>query len=68
MPDALPRPAGVAVVPCFNEGSNPIGISRALLEIPDLTVAFVDDASDAPSREVLDSLAGRDARVRVVRN
>ncbi|MEO6836016.1 MAG: glycosyltransferase [Candidatus Tumulicola sp.] len=68
MPDAFPRAAGVAVVPCFNEGRNPIDLSATLLAVPDLDVVFVDDGSDAESRAALDSLSQHGSRVRVVRN
>jgi cellulose synthase/poly-beta-1,6-N-acetylglucosamine synthase-like glycosyltransferase len=68
MPDALPRIASVAVVPCFNEGRNPIDLAAVLLAVPDLQVVFVDDGSEGASREALDALTQRDTRVRVVRN
>jgi cellulose synthase/poly-beta-1,6-N-acetylglucosamine synthase-like glycosyltransferase len=68
MPDASPKPASVAVVPCYNEGRNPIDLSAALLTVPDLCVVFVDDGSEGKSRDALDSLSRLDTRVRVVRN
>ena len=68
MPDGLLKTAGVAVIPCFNEGRNPIDLSQALLAVPGLDAIFVDDASEGESREVLQSLAQFAPRVRVVRN
>ncbi len=68
MPDASPKPASVAIVPCYNEGRNPIDLSAALLAVPDLSVIFLDDASEGASRDALDSVTHSDPRVRVVRN
>ena len=68
MADAFPKAAGVAVIPCFNEGRNPIDTCSAVLSVPGLHAIFVDDASEGESRDVLQSLARTDARVTVVRN
>lgn len=68
MPDGIPKAAAVALVPCFNEGTNPLDLAGTLLTVPNLRAVFIDDAGDAPSREALDLLGRRDARVRVVRN
>lgn len=68
MADAFPRAAGVAVIPCFNEGRNPIDTCAAVLSVPGLRAIFVDDASEGESRDVLQSLAGNDARLTIVRN
>ena len=68
MPDASPKPASVAVVPCYNEGRNPIDLAAALLAVPGLAVLFVDDASEGESRDALDSISQSDSRVHVVRN
>ncbi len=72
MPDAslkpAIKPASVAIVPCFNEGRNPIDLSAALLAVPDLSVIFIDDASEGASRDALDSVSRSDARAQVVRN
>jgi cellulose synthase/poly-beta-1,6-N-acetylglucosamine synthase-like glycosyltransferase len=57
MPEALPQPASVAFVPCYNEGRNPIEVASVLASVPGLTVVFLDDGSDAVSRQVLDGLA-----------
>jgi cellulose synthase/poly-beta-1,6-N-acetylglucosamine synthase-like glycosyltransferase len=68
MPDALPRPARVAVVPCYNEGRNPIDLASVLTSVPDLDVLFVDDASDPQSRQVLSDLASGPACIHVRQN
>jgi cellulose synthase/poly-beta-1,6-N-acetylglucosamine synthase-like glycosyltransferase len=68
MPDAFPKTAGVAVIPCYNEGRNPADICAALLAVPDLSVVFVDDGSEGESRDALDSLSRTGSRVCVVRN
>jgi cellulose synthase/poly-beta-1,6-N-acetylglucosamine synthase-like glycosyltransferase len=68
MPDAFSKPASIAVIPCYNEGRNPIDLAAALLAVPDLSMVFVDDGSEGESRDVLDSLSQSDPRVRVVRN
>ncbi|MBV8371830.1 MAG: glycosyltransferase family 2 protein [Candidatus Eremiobacteraeota bacterium] len=68
MPDAFRTAAGVAVVPCYNEGRNPIELTAALSAVPDVTVVFVDDASETESRDALDSLSQTNSRVRIVRN
>jgi cellulose synthase/poly-beta-1,6-N-acetylglucosamine synthase-like glycosyltransferase len=66
VPDALPRTARVAVVPCYNEGRNPIDLLASLLTVPELSVVFIDDGSDGPSRDVLNEISH--PRVAVVRN
>ncbi|MGA8533623.1 MAG: glycosyltransferase [Candidatus Tumulicola sp.] len=68
MPGAYPKPASVAVVPCYNEGRNPLDLSAALLAVPDLCVVFVDDGSEGESRAALDAVARLDSRIRVERN
>jgi cellulose synthase/poly-beta-1,6-N-acetylglucosamine synthase-like glycosyltransferase len=68
MPDASHKPASIAVVPCYNEGRNPIELSAALLAVPDLSAIFVDDGSEGESRDVLDTISHSDSRVRVMRN
>jgi cellulose synthase/poly-beta-1,6-N-acetylglucosamine synthase-like glycosyltransferase len=68
MPDAFPRAASVAVVPCFNEGRNPLDLVAVLLAVPDLHAIFVDDGSEGSSRVALDEVSRRDPRVAVVRN
>lgn len=68
MPDGFPKAAAVAIVPCFNEGRNPLDLAETLLEIPDLYAVFVDDGSEGSSAETLALLAKRDPRVRVDRN
>jgi cellulose synthase/poly-beta-1,6-N-acetylglucosamine synthase-like glycosyltransferase len=68
MPDAFPKAASVAVIPCYNEGRNPIDLSAALLAVPDLCAVFVDDGSEGESREALDSLSHLSSRIRVVHN
>ncbi|HEY1655344.1 MAG TPA: glycosyltransferase family 2 protein [Candidatus Tumulicola sp.] len=68
MPDGLPEAAAVAVVPCFNEGRNPLDLAEILLDVPELSAVFVDDASEADSARALQSLATRDPRVAVERN
>lgn len=56
MPEALLGAAGVALVPCYNEGRNPLDLCSVLTSIPGLSVAFLDDESEAASREVLAQL------------
>ena len=68
MPDALAKTAGVAVIPCYNEGRNPIDLCAPLLGVPDLRATFVDDASEGKSGGVLQSLDSVSPRIRVVRN
>jgi cellulose synthase/poly-beta-1,6-N-acetylglucosamine synthase-like glycosyltransferase len=68
MSDGSPARVAVAVVPCFNEGNNPNALAHALMTVPDLFAVFVDDGSDPESRRVLDALAQREPRIRVVRN
>jgi len=68
MPDVLAKTAGVAVIPCYNEGRNPIDLCAALLAVPDLRVVFVDDGSDETSRDALKSLEQFAPRVVVLRN
>lgn len=69
MPDAIPRAASVAVVPCFHEGRNPIDLAAVLSAVPDLHAVFIDDGGgDVASRDALDALLERGPRVRVVRN
>jgi glycosyltransferase involved in cell wall biosynthesis len=68
MPDASRTAASVAVVPCYNEGRNPIELAAVLREVPDLRVVFVDDGSEGESRAALDSLSQSDSRIRIVRN
>jgi len=68
MPDAFRTAAGVAVVPCYNEGRNPIELAAALTAVPDLDVVFVDDGSEGESRDALDALSRSDSRIRIVRN
>lgn len=67
MPDALPKTAGVALIPCFNEGRNPVELRAALRAVPNLRITFIDDGSTGESRDALDALAA-DGSVRVVRN
>lgn len=67
MPGLL-KTAGVAVIPCYNEGRNPIDLCQALLAVPGLDAVFVDDASEGESRAALESLARHAPRIRVVRN
>ena len=57
MSEALVGSAGVALVPCYNEGRNPVDLCSVLSSVPGLTVVFLDDGSDAGSREVLAGLA-----------
>lgn len=68
MPDARPQAAGVALIPCYNEGRNPIDLCAALLAVPDLDAIFIDDAGDDESSAVLRSLEAHGPRVAVVRN
>lgn len=68
MPDGIPKAAAVALVPCFNEGRNPLDLADALLSVPNLRAVFIDDAGDAESRAVLDALGRRDARIVVAHN
>jgi cellulose synthase/poly-beta-1,6-N-acetylglucosamine synthase-like glycosyltransferase len=68
MSDAPGRPTSVAVVPCFNEERNPANLAPVLLSVPDLHVLFLDDASDDPSRAVLNDLARDHERISVERN
>lgn len=68
MPDGILETAAVALVPCFNEGRNPLDLAGALLAVPNLQAIFIDDAGDAESRAALDELRRRDRRIRVVRN
>src|SRR5947209_7511901 len=65
MSDASPSPAGVAIVPCYNEGRNPLSLCEALLSVPDLRVELLDDGSEGESRHVLDELARTQPRVTV---
>jgi cellulose synthase/poly-beta-1,6-N-acetylglucosamine synthase-like glycosyltransferase len=68
MPDAFRTAPGVAVVPCYNEGRNPIELAAALIAVPDLDVVFIDDGSEGESRDALDALSRSDPRIRIVRN
>jgi cellulose synthase/poly-beta-1,6-N-acetylglucosamine synthase-like glycosyltransferase len=68
MPDALAKTAGVAVIPCYNEGRNPIDLCAPLLGVPDLRATFVDDASEGESGGALQSIGSVSPRIRVVRN
>ena len=44
MPDAFPKTAGVALIPCYNEGRNPVELSD-VAGVPDLHIVFIDDGS-----------------------
>jgi glycosyltransferase involved in cell wall biosynthesis len=67
MQDSLHKTADVAIVPCFNEGRNPVDLYTALTSVADLSVVFIDDGSNAESAAVLEALS-HEPRVRVVRN
>ena len=68
MPDALPRTAGVALIPCYNEGRNPVELCTALRTVPNLRAVFIDDASTGDSAAALDSLERFAPQIRVERN
>lgn len=53
MSEALIGSAGVALVPCYNEGRNPVDLCSVLSSISGLSVAFLDDGSEGTSRDVL---------------
>lgn len=68
MPDALAKPASVAVIPCYNEGRNPIELAATLRTVSELSMVFCDDGSEGASADALEELSRIDpARVRVVR-
>jgi cellulose synthase/poly-beta-1,6-N-acetylglucosamine synthase-like glycosyltransferase len=68
MPDALPKTAGVALIPCYNEGRNPVELCAAVRAVRNLQAVFIDDGSTGQSRVALDALAQLAPNVRVVRN
>ena len=68
MPDALPKTAGVALIPCYNEGRNPVELCAAVRAVPNLRAVFIDDASTDDSAAALDSLAQFAPAIRVERN
>lgn len=68
MPDALPKTAGVALIPCYNEGRNPVELCAAVRAVPNLQAVFIDDGSTGESRAALDTVAQLAPGVRVVRN
>jgi biofilm PGA synthesis N-glycosyltransferase PgaC len=61
-------PPVTVLVPCYNEGENAEEtLSHALaLDYPDFEVVAIDDGSSDDTGEVLDRLAARDPRLRVV--
>ena len=68
MPDALPKTAGVALIPCYNEGRNPVELCAVVRAVPDLRAVFIDDGSTDDSAAALDSLAPLGPAIRVERN
>lgn len=58
MSEALVGSAGVALVPCYNEGRNPADLCSVLSSVPGLAVVFLDDGSEGASRDVLSKLVG----------
>ncbi len=68
MPDALPKTAGVALIPCYNEGRNPVELCAAIRAVPNLQAVFIDDGSTDDSADALDSLTQFAPQIRVRRN
>ncbi len=65
--DPFPMPRTLVIVPTFNERDNVEPLSRALLaRAPDVHILFVDDASPDGTGEILNGLAARDQRIRVL--
>lgn len=67
MSDGYAGPA-VALIPCFNEGHNPLRLAGVLTKVADLQTTFLDDGSDPDSAAVLGALSQRYPAIAVVRS
>ena len=71
-PEPVPRlaeyPRVSFVVPCHNEGSTIVETAECLLAsaYPDFDIVLVNDGSEDSTRDILDGLAARSPRIRVI--